>query len=251
MRGSQAVWWAIENGLTAEAASRSCASCTSSIPSSCRRRGWSAVLDRLERAVSSTPTTGGFQKALGIEVKVARGPHVILLHQHSDAEADERIALLEQVIAGYLLALRRRRGSSCLSRGTGWYRPGSPTRKTTWLSCTPRDADGVRHDARLLSPDLERRGRLRRPQHATSSERRRKKLADRSATNCGDSPKRSNELPLAAGFEIKLGGRAGADRRPRRGEGGDRADSRVRSRVRRCSWIWIGGRSTWARRPTR
>ena len=34
---------------------------------------------------------------------MARGPHVILLHQHSDAEADERIALLERVITGYHL----------------------------------------------------------------------------------------------------------------------------------------------------
>ena len=42
------------------------------------------------------PEFSGFQKALGIEVNVARGPHVILLHQHSEAEANERIALLER-----------------------------------------------------------------------------------------------------------------------------------------------------------
>ena len=74
------------------------------------------------RSTRSTPPTAGwppfwigstsrapiristaFQKALGIETRVARGPHVILFHQHSDAEADERIALLERVITGYHL----------------------------------------------------------------------------------------------------------------------------------------------------
>ena len=61
-----------------------------------------AVLDRLA-APCIDPEFDRFRKALGIETRVARGPHVILLHQHSEAEADERIALLERVITGYHL----------------------------------------------------------------------------------------------------------------------------------------------------
>ncbi len=60
------------------------------------------MLDRLDRPCED-PEFALFQKALGIETRIARGPHVILLHQHSDSEADERIALLERVITGYHL----------------------------------------------------------------------------------------------------------------------------------------------------
>ena len=49
------------------------------------------------------PDSTAFQKALGIEVSVARGPHVVLLHQHPQAEANERIAMLENVITGFYL----------------------------------------------------------------------------------------------------------------------------------------------------
>ena len=108
-----------------------------SIPSTGRPRGWPPC------SIGSTgpvidPDFDRFQKALGIETTVARGPHVILLHQHSDAEADERIALLERVITGYHLTVRRARASSWPSRAVGWSRPGLPIRKTTWLSCDPR-----------------------------------------------------------------------------------------------------------------
>src|SRR5262249_49893179 len=40
---------------------------------------------------------------LGIQVSTARGPHVLLFHQHSEAEASERIELLEKVITGFYL----------------------------------------------------------------------------------------------------------------------------------------------------
>jgi hypothetical protein len=60
------------------------------------------VLDRLERPCSD-PDFAAFQHALGIEAKLARGPHVILFHQHSEVEANERIALLERVITGFHL----------------------------------------------------------------------------------------------------------------------------------------------------
>ena len=90
---------------------RNCASSTALDPKHLPTARMAAVLDRLDQPVLD-PDFGRFQKALGIETRVARGPHVILLHQHSDAEADERIALLERVITGYLSAVRWHRGSS-------------------------------------------------------------------------------------------------------------------------------------------
>ena len=36
---------------------------------------------------------------------VARGPHVVLLHQHDEADAAERVALLERVLTAYYLYL--------------------------------------------------------------------------------------------------------------------------------------------------
>jgi hypothetical protein len=95
------VWWAIENGLTVEAAPL-VRELHRLDPSHVPAARMAALLDRLERPCPDGDFAG-FQKALGIEPRVARAPHVLLLHQHSDAEADERIALLERVIAGYHL----------------------------------------------------------------------------------------------------------------------------------------------------
>ena len=61
-----------------------------------------AVLDGLDRPCPD-PDFAAFRAALGIEARIARGPHVLLLHQHSDAEAAERVAVLERVIAGFHL----------------------------------------------------------------------------------------------------------------------------------------------------
>src|SRR5262249_18756064 len=47
--------------------------------------------------------SSAFRKALGISTSVARGPHVLLLHQQTEAEAGERIALLESVMTSYYL----------------------------------------------------------------------------------------------------------------------------------------------------
>ncbi len=96
-----AVWWAIENGLTTEIVSE-LRELRALDPKHLPTARMTAVLDRLgEPGVD--PEFDRFQKALGIETRVARGPHVLLLHQHSDAEADERIELLERVITGYHL----------------------------------------------------------------------------------------------------------------------------------------------------
>ncbi len=96
-----AVWWAIENGLTTEAAAE-VRELHALDPKNAQTARMAAVLDRLDRPCSDQ-NFGAFEKALGIETKVARGPHVLLLHQHSDDEASERIDLLERVIAGYYL----------------------------------------------------------------------------------------------------------------------------------------------------
>jgi uncharacterized protein DUF1570 len=96
-----AAWWAIENGLTTEAAAE-VRELHRLDPKHAPTARMATVLDRLEESCPD-PDFSGFQKALGIEVSVAHGPHVILLHQHSEAEATERIALLEKVITGFQL----------------------------------------------------------------------------------------------------------------------------------------------------
>jgi hypothetical protein len=96
-----AVWWAIENGLTTEATAE-LKDLHALDPTHASVARMAAVLDRLAEPCAD-PTVARFQQALGTETTVARGPHVILLHQHSAAEADERIALLERVIAGFHL----------------------------------------------------------------------------------------------------------------------------------------------------
>jgi hypothetical protein len=94
-------WWAIENGLTTEVVAELREIHTLD-PKHLPVARMTTVLDRLDEPCID-PDFDRFQKALGIATRVARGPHVILLHQHSDAEADERVALLERVITGYHL----------------------------------------------------------------------------------------------------------------------------------------------------
>jgi len=96
-----AVWWALENGLTTEVAAE-IRELHRLDPTHAPSVRMAAVLNRLEQPCSD-PDFAGFQKALGIEAKMARGPHVLLFHQHSDAEANERIVLLERVITGFHL----------------------------------------------------------------------------------------------------------------------------------------------------
>ena len=94
-------WWALENGLTNEAAAL-IRELHRLDPKHTQSARTASALDRLEKECPD-PDSSAFQKALGIEVRVARGPHVLLFHQHSDAEANERIALLEKVIAGFYM----------------------------------------------------------------------------------------------------------------------------------------------------
>jgi len=97
----ETLWWALENGLTSEVAAE-VREIHRLDPKHAPSARMAAVLDRLEQPCSD-PDFAGFQKALGVEASLARGPHVILFHQHSDPEVNERIALLERVITGYHL----------------------------------------------------------------------------------------------------------------------------------------------------
>jgi Protein of unknown function (DUF1570) len=96
-----AAWWALENGLTKEAAAE-IRELHGLDPKHAPSARMTSSLDQLNQACPD-PDSGAFQKALGIEASVARGPHVILFHQHSEAEASERIELLEKVITGFYL----------------------------------------------------------------------------------------------------------------------------------------------------
>jgi hypothetical protein len=98
-----AAWWAIENGLTVEVVPE-----LRALDQLDRRNAaiarTTAILARLDEPALD-PDFAAFQRTLGGEFTVARGPHVLLLHQHSEAEAQERIATLERVIAGYHLLM--------------------------------------------------------------------------------------------------------------------------------------------------
>ncbi len=67
-----------------------------------RPHGWSLSWTSSNNRLPD-PELLEFRKALGISTSMARGPHVVVLHQQTEAEADERVALLERVIAGYYL----------------------------------------------------------------------------------------------------------------------------------------------------
>jgi hypothetical protein len=96
-----AAWWAIENGLTIEAVSEVRA-LHALDPGHGPSARMAAVLDRLEGPCPD-PDIAAFRAALGFEGTVARGPHVLLIHQHTEAEAAERVAVLERVVLGFHL----------------------------------------------------------------------------------------------------------------------------------------------------
>jgi hypothetical protein len=65
-----------------------------------------AALDRLDGLGSRPdcdPDLDALYRALGGSFEAARGPHVLLLHQRTEAEAAERLDLLERVVRTYYL----------------------------------------------------------------------------------------------------------------------------------------------------
>src|SRR3954447_15360150 len=96
-----AAWWALENGLTerAEAMLREAHAADPSHPATERMID---TLGRLDRRCDD-PDLGPLQKAIGPAFATTRGPHVLLLHQHGEAESGERHALLESVVRTFYL----------------------------------------------------------------------------------------------------------------------------------------------------
>ncbi len=94
-------WWALENGLTDEAAAEIRA-IHQAAPEHEPTARMAAMTARLAPGCID-PEIPGFRGALRVPFETARGPHVLLLHQHAEAEAAARVALLERVVAGYYL----------------------------------------------------------------------------------------------------------------------------------------------------
>ncbi|MDB5349073.1 MAG: hypothetical protein JWN86_320 [Planctomycetota bacterium] len=60
------------------------------------------VVNRL-KAVLPDPELAPILRSAPPGHRLARGPHILLIHEHSDSEAAERVAILEQVITAYYL----------------------------------------------------------------------------------------------------------------------------------------------------
>jgi hypothetical protein len=97
----KAAWWALENGLTPEAEAF-VRETHAADPAPLATSRMVAVLDRLERA-GDDPDLEPSRRALGSSFEVARGPHVVLLHQHGAEEAAERLELMERVVRSFYL----------------------------------------------------------------------------------------------------------------------------------------------------
>ncbi len=175
-----AAWWAIENGLTTEVVPE-LHDLHAIDPSHGPTTRMVTILDRLGEPCPD-PDASSFRKALGVEMKEARGPHVLLLHQHNDAEAAERIEVLERVIAGFhllfaaqgielrvppqrlvsawfadradYLSFLHRQGADAFATTAGYYHP-------TWATV-------VAYDARSGEAQRSARETLRRRQEALS-----------------------------------------------------------------------------------
>jgi len=99
----KAAWWALENGLTKQAESmlREAHAADRAHQPTARLV---SVLDQLA-APCSDPDLSSMRESLQAKMELARGPHVLLFHQHNEAEAAERINLVEQVLTTYYLML--------------------------------------------------------------------------------------------------------------------------------------------------
>ncbi len=102
----QAAWWALENGLTPQAESmlrRVLEADRSHQPAG----RMVAVLDRLKN-IRKEPGLETFRGALGSDFEVARSDHFVLLHQHTEKEAAERLELLDRVERSFFLMMAAR-----------------------------------------------------------------------------------------------------------------------------------------------
>jgi hypothetical protein len=98
-----AAWWALENGLTPHAIAMLRATHADD-PKHEPTARMIAALDRLARPVAD-PDLGPLRRALGGSFAIERSAHVVLLHQHTPADAAERVELCERVVTSYYLLL--------------------------------------------------------------------------------------------------------------------------------------------------
>jgi hypothetical protein len=99
-----AAWWALENGLTEEALAtfgelRSMAN--AQVPTS----RTIASIDRLSLPCPDPELESLRDRLKPVRFRELRGPHVILLHQHGEADALERLDVIERVIRTFHVAL--------------------------------------------------------------------------------------------------------------------------------------------------
>jgi hypothetical protein len=96
-------WWALEHGLTPQAETLLRALHLAD-PSHAAAARMVATLDRLDGSgTRGDRELDSIYQALGGSFEAARGPHVLLLHQRTEAEASERLDLLERVVRSYYL----------------------------------------------------------------------------------------------------------------------------------------------------
>lgn len=101
-----AAWWALENGLTGEA-TRLLAGVLVEDPNHAQAASLVRALGRISPPLDD-PEPAGLVGALGGTFREARSPHFLLLHQAGEAEATDRLGLLEQVYVTYYLTLAAR-----------------------------------------------------------------------------------------------------------------------------------------------
>ncbi len=98
----EAASWAIGHGLVAEAESMYRAA-READPTNPTANRLGSLVDRLE-ADSPDPDLAPIRRGFPADVRIARGPHVLLFHQHSDREAQGRVDLLEKVYKSFFYA---------------------------------------------------------------------------------------------------------------------------------------------------
>lgn len=96
-----AAWWALENGLTGEAVAE-IRSAHKRSPEHAPTARLAEALDRLDRPCSD-PDVSRLERALAVPCETATSPHILLLHQHSEADAHARLDLLERVYISFIL----------------------------------------------------------------------------------------------------------------------------------------------------
>ncbi len=91
--------WALDEGLTDEAVALALRAHHDD-PQHAGFTRVASVLERLAKPLGD-PDLKPLEALLGTSAKVARGSHVVLIHQHDDADATARVRVLEQVVTTF------------------------------------------------------------------------------------------------------------------------------------------------------